>query len=100
MARPYSLSKRAVQDLQEIFDRTVGSFGFDQAVSYLQKLEGVMIDLAKEPGMGRDRSELGREVKSFPLKGHIVIYTKSVAGIRGLRVLHGHQDVGDLRIEG
>lgn len=100
MERPYSLSIRSVQDLEEIFDRTVESFGIDQAESYLLKIDGIMNDLAKYAGMGRERVELGDGVKSYPLKSHTIIYTKSMSGIRVLRVLHGHQDINDLRTEG
>jgi toxin ParE1/3/4 len=49
--------------------------------------------LAAFPLIGRDRPELGPQIRSFPFDSYVVFYRPSDTGVVILRVLHGSRDV-------
>ncbi len=88
----YELSEPADQDIQDIFDYTEVKFGMDQAVSYLQDLEGVFIQLIENPELGRERNEIKKDLRSMPKASHVIFYRIMKDHIRIVRVLHGSRD--------
>lgn len=89
----YELSTAAAQDLSDIFDYTEIKFGPDQAVSYLNDLEQCFTQLAENPGIGRERSEIRQALYSFISGSHVVFYRMLMDRIRIVRVLHGSRDL-------
>lgn len=79
----YRLSEEADKDIEGIFDYTLETFGFDQAVKYLTDLENILSGLPLNPEMGKARSEIKLGLRSFPFVSHVVFY----------RVLHASRDV-------
>lgn len=49
--------------------------------------------LARNPGLGPMRPELGDDVQSFPVGNYILFYRRIEDGIELLRVLHGARDL-------
>lgn len=49
--------------------------------------------LAKQPGMGRSRPELGQGLRSFVVGHYVVFYRPGSKGIEIVRVLHGARDI-------
>jgi toxin ParE1/3/4 len=91
--RFYELSDQADQDIEEIFDYTEINFGFDQAVEYLSKLEGVLHQLVENPEIGRTRNEIKVGLRSFPKSSHVIFYRILNNRIRIVRILHGSKDL-------
>ncbi|MFT7032971.1 MAG: toxin ParE1/3/4 [Cyclobacteriaceae bacterium] len=89
----YELSDEADQDIEEIFDFTESNFGFDQAVEYLSKLEGVINQLVENPEIGRTRNEIKVGLRSFPKSSHVIFYRILTDRIRIVRVIHGSKDL-------
>ncbi|MDX2001149.1 MAG: type II toxin-antitoxin system RelE/ParE family toxin [Chitinophagales bacterium] len=89
----YELSKIADNDLEEIFDFTIWKFGFEQGVSYLQLIEEVIVLLAQQPNMGKQRNELKEGLLSYPVESHIIFYQILPNRIRIVRILHGSRDL-------
>jgi toxin ParE1/3/4 len=49
--------------------------------------------LSSRPELGRKRPDLAPEVRSFPVRGHVIFYRCVAEGIQILRVLHGARDI-------
>lgn len=49
--------------------------------------------LARNPGLGPQRPELGRGIQSFPVGSYILFYRRIDDGIELIRVLHGARDL-------
>jgi toxin ParE1/3/4 len=49
--------------------------------------------LSRRPAMGRVRSELAPELRSFPVGRYVVFYLPCPDGIDIVRVLHGARDI-------
>jgi toxin ParE1/3/4 len=49
--------------------------------------------LMQNPRAGRERSELQRHLRSFPVGNYIVFYIPLRDGIEIVRVMHGRQDI-------
>ncbi|MGH6719569.1 MAG: type II toxin-antitoxin system RelE/ParE family toxin [Alphaproteobacteria bacterium] len=90
----YRLTLRAKGDILDIADFTIQRWDADQAGRYLQGLEHLLGELARQPRMGRARPELGERVLSFRCESHMIYYIAARPGIVVLRILHGRQDPG------
>jgi toxin ParE1/3/4 len=83
---------RALIDLAEIWayfaeDSIVNADAFAALIDKKLRL------LAKQPGMGRARPELGHGLRSFVVGRYVVFYQPSSKGIEIVRVLHGARDI-------
>ena len=79
--------------MEEIFEYTMTSFGMDQAVSYLNDLEQVFIQLSEMPAMGKERAELKEGLRSITHQSHVVFYHPTNESVRIVRVLHARMDI-------
>ncbi|GAA6183995.1 type II toxin-antitoxin system RelE/ParE family toxin [Aliiglaciecola sp. NS0011-25] len=88
----YRLSPLAEKDLYKIVSTTISSWGNEQAKVYAQNLDAALIKLAQYPDFGRERNEICKGAKSFPVEKHIVFYQVSDIGIDVARILHQRMD--------
>lgn len=89
----YTLSRKAEEDIIEIFLQGVESFGIQQAERYHKLLESGFEFLAANPHAAHLRTEITPPVRVHPIESHIVIYTTCDEGeIFIIRVRHGHED--------
>jgi toxin ParE1/3/4 len=88
----YRLSPLAEQDLYKIISTTINSWGNEQAKEYAQNIDAALIKLAQYPDFGRERNEIYKDAKSFPVEKHIVFYQVSDSGIDVARILHQRMD--------
>lgn len=93
MRKFYELSQDADQDIDEIFEYTKAVYGFSQAIQYLPEIEQVITKLLGNPGLGRNRDEIKRGLRSIPKGDHIIFYSQSTDRIRVVRILHGKRDM-------
>lgn len=89
----YQLSIAADQDLEETFDYTAQKFGPNQAVEYLQELEGIFLLLLNNPKIGKERIEIKPGLGSTPKDSHVIFYRIAVDHIRIVRILHRSRDL-------
>jgi len=89
----YKLSKEADFDLEAVFDYTNVSFGFNQAVKYLQELESAFNQLVLNPKIGRNRNEIKLGLYSISEQEHTIFYRIKENHIRIVRVLHESKDM-------
>lgn len=92
--RPYKLliSPAAQQDLRDIYQFGLRTWGKNQSNSYLDALEEHFWSLTAQPHMGMERTELAAGMRSFPVQSHVVYYLFKANQVEIVRVLHGRQD--------
>lgn len=60
---------------------------------FLDALEETCEMLAGHPFLGRPRSELGEELRSFPVGNYLIFYVAAADGINIARVIYGGRDL-------
>lgn len=94
--RRYRLSRKAEDDVVDIFVFGREQFGVHQAERYHDLLEKTFRFLAENPEAARERTEITPPVRIHPFQAHIVIYTIDADGdVFVLRVRHGREDWQD-----
>ncbi len=89
----YSLSRKADEDIFNIFVEGARMFGLEQAEKYHADLEKVFSFLSDHPEAARERHEITPPVRCHPCGAHMVIYTILQTGdILIVRVRHSHED--------
>lgn len=88
----YRLSRKAEDDIIQIYVAGVEAFGADQAETYHEGLERTFGLLAEFPLAAPKRVELSGAPRVHPYKSHIIIYRLDGADIFILRVRHARED--------
>lgn len=90
---------RAELDLLDLWDY-IADDSLDRADEFLDRIEGKLQTLARNPGLGRKREELLAGLRSFPIGSYVVFYRAIEDGIDILRVLHGSRDIEEIFKQG
>ena len=89
----YTLSRKAEEDIIEIFLRGVEQFGLKQAELYHTILEKSFQFLSYNPLAARARAEITPPVRMHPIESHLIVYTINEDGdVFIIRVRHGHEN--------
>lgn len=88
----YSTTRRADQDIIDIYARGATDFGVEQAERYHHGLVAAFELLADNPHMTRERPEFSPPVRLHPYQAHMIVYVGHQEGILIVRVLRGRQD--------
>lgn len=91
----YKLSLQAEQDLEDIWVYLADRDPI-QADKQIAQILNRFPMLAQYPDMGKVRSDLATNVRSFPSKPYVIFYTRIQAGIEVLRVMHQSRNIEDL----
>ncbi len=89
------IAEEAEADLLEIWIFTAQD-NVEAADQLLDRIYGTCQTLARSPNMGRDRSDLARGVRSFPVGTYLIFYRKARRGIEIARILSGFRDLPPL----
>lgn len=89
------VAEEAEGDLVEIWV-FIAQDNVDAADEFLERVHDTCQKLARSPGMGRDRSDLARGIRSFPVGTYLIFYRKARRGIEVARVLSGFRDLPPL----
>jgi toxin ParE1/3/4 len=89
-----TIAPEARQDLQEIRDRILKESP-KAARRVIMRLRQIARLRAGAPSLGRDRPELGMDLRSFVADRYLLFYRplKGEEGIDLVRVLHGARDI-------
>ncbi len=89
----YRLSRKAEEDILDVFLYGAEQFGLSQAAHYQGQLEKTFDFLADNPRIARERHEIAPPVRIHPIGSHLIVYTLDDHGeILIVRVRHGHED--------
>lgn len=89
------LSLEASRDLEEIEDY-ISQDNPDAAIRMILLIREKCALLSKQPGVGRDRSDVMSDLRGFPVGSYVIFYQPANDGIEVLRVLHGARDIPEL----
>lgn len=89
----YTLTRKAADDIIDIYLQGHTLFGADQAERYHSGMKNVFAFLAREPQSARERTEINPPIRVHPYGSHIILYLIDESGdILILRVRHGRED--------
>lgn len=89
----YRLSRKAEDDIIQLYLRGARDFGVAQAERYYAGLEAIFSFLADYPLAARERLEIHPPVRVHPYKSHLIVYlAEEDGGVLILRIRHGHED--------
>lgn len=91
----YFLEPRAQRDVRDIRE-FISDSSPAAARRVMERLEQVFSNLADSPFLGRERPDLGTDLRGFPAIGYIIIYRPSVYGVEIMRVVRGSRDLNRL----
>jgi toxin ParE1/3/4 len=83
---------RALVDLAEIW-AYIAADSAAHADAFASLIDRKFHALARRPGMGRVRPELGIDLRSFIVGRYVIFYFPVSHGIEIVRVLHGARDL-------
>lgn len=88
----YRLTRKAEEDLTEIYLNGIRDFGVEQAEAYLADLLETFDLLSDNPSLARLRHEIRPAVRIHPRGAHIIIYRDIDSDILIIRIRHGRED--------
>jgi toxin ParE1/3/4 len=59
----------------------------------IERIGEVFAMLVQNPLVGRARSDLRRDLRSFPVGGYVIFYLPLSDGVEVVRVMNGRQDI-------
>lgn len=90
----YQFTRKALNDLTEIWDYTVKEWSENQAEKYYNLIIASCMDLASNPKLGKSYEILSLNVFGYKFGEHIIFYREiSKNEIEIERVLHGMMDL-------
>lgn len=89
----YKLSDIAEKDISSIYDYTATQHGGEQAIKYLTGLDNSFASLVEHPEIGKIRSEIRLDLRSFIFEHHVIFYRLHHDYVRIVRVLHKSSDM-------
>jgi toxin ParE1/3/4 len=92
MAKKPFKKPQAEIDLFAIWD-FIAADNVRAADALIDRIEATFDMLADTPLAGRARSDLTRNLRSFPVGNYIIFYVPIPDGIEVARVMHGRQDI-------
>lgn len=88
----FRLSRKAEDDIIQLYLSGVRDFGAAQAEGYYAGLEPVLTFLANYPSAARERREINPSVRIHRYRSHLIVYVIEDPGILVLRIRHGRED--------
>ena len=82
----------AEADLVEVWLQVAEDGGNDRADEYISRLQEICELIASQPGMGVDRPDIAKGVRSFPVDRYVIYYEQRDPTLSVLRVWHTAQD--------
>jgi toxin ParE1/3/4 len=86
------LTRRAEQDLDDIYVESARQFGMRQAEQYGDSLDACLNLLATQPFMAREQTEITGPVRVHSHGSHLIVYEIARGDVVVLRVLHQRCD--------
>ena len=90
----YKFTKKAVEDLSELWEYTRKIWSENQAEKYYKLIIQACYELAKDPQRGKEYSEIYPALKGMNTTKHIIFYRiLSDSSIEITRILHERMDL-------
>lgn len=90
----FSISKKAVKDLSEIWDYIYETWSENQADQYYELLIETCQKISKRPDTGKSYDEIEKGILGFRVGKHIIFYQKiKLKEVLIVRILHERMDL-------
>jgi toxin ParE1/3/4 len=90
---PYLFSKKAVNDLEEIWLYTAEKWSVEQADRYYLLIIDEIIYISKNVNAGKSMEEIRKGYRATKVKSHIIFYRAQKNTIEIIRILHERMDI-------
>ena len=84
----YTLSNKAVKDLENIYDYTVKEFGRDQAARYLSGIGDCLSEISQQPMLSPSIEDIKRDYRRHVYGKHHIYFLTRKNDIFVVRILH------------
>lgn len=91
----YILDPQAQRDIRDIRE-FISDYSVAAAVRSMERLESGFRNLADNPFIGWERSELGIDLRSRAVNNYLIIYRPLDSGTEIVRVINGSRDINRL----
>jgi len=91
--REVFIRPRAVADLEGIWLYTRKRWSVEQADRYLRSIDGALLDLARDPDVGRSAESIRAGYRFLRVGRHLIFYTLTEQVVSIRRVLHDRMDL-------
>ncbi len=92
--KPYTLTRKAEDDIRAIWKYTVEEWDEEQAENYLDGLEDKIKQVSENPDtIGRLRPDIEKGYMSSLYGSHIIFFKRKKDHIEVIRVLHQRMDI-------
>jgi len=92
---PYIISKKAVNDLDEIWYYTVEKWSVDYANRYYNLIFEEISYICKKPGSGKPMDDIREGYRASKVKSHLIFYKVVNDTVEVIRILHQRMDIGN-----
>jgi len=92
-SRVYSISKKAVSDLEEIWLYTVEHWSVEQADRYYNLIFDEIAYICKNEDAGKSIEHIRKGYRAAKVKSHLIFYKISNDVIEIVRILHERMDI-------
>lgn len=92
MTRRIVLRAKADRDVDAIWNYTAERWPVDQAESYLLGLDRVLLLLAEQPHIARERPEIRPGARLHPYRKHLIMFVETAETLDVIRVIHAPAD--------
>ena len=90
----FSLTRKAIEDLSEIWDYTFQTWSESQADKYYKLLIGTCHEISRNPEKGRNYNEISDGLLGIRIGKHIIFYSRiGNKEIEVIRILHERMDL-------
>ena len=96
MTNKYKLLPEAEKDLENIWHYTVRKWGVEQALFYIDQLDGAFQLLASNPLLSREYDEFEPPIHIHHHKKYLIVYLLNQTQVLIVRILHESMDVDSL----
>lgn len=88
------LRQEAINDLTGIWEYTVETWSENQANKYYEAIKLACMDIARDPGLGRQYVEIRGELFGYKINKHIIFYHLAASDeVEVIRILHEKMDL-------
>ena len=95
----YRFSRKAAEDLENLYIHGALEFGVEQSERYYTGLIEELEFLSAYPQAAKARPELGPTTRGHPYRAHMIFYRPDSADIFIQRIRHGREDWGSDAVE-
>ena len=90
----FNLTKKAVEDLNDIWNYTVDKWSEQQADKYYAQLKEICQEIADNPSVGKNYDGIAKDLFGYKANRHVIFYrVLKDKPVEITRILHGRMDL-------